>query len=54
LVPAEQSWALGAKAKLLNRSARVHSGRALLTNAIKLNPDTVEQGQYNYQLGYCA
>jgi tetratricopeptide (TPR) repeat protein len=54
LTAAERSWALGAKAQLLIDQHQFAPARTMLAEALKLNTDTVAQGQFNYQLGYCA
>jgi tetratricopeptide (TPR) repeat protein len=54
LSDAERSWALGQKALLLIDRKQFDDARKLLAEAIKLNSDPIEQGQFNYYLGYCA
>lgn len=54
LTDAERSWALDAKAGLLVDQKKFAEARTLLSDAMKLNNDPIEQGRFNYRLGYCA
>ena len=54
LTSAEKSWALAQKAELLIDQGEYEPANGLLTEAIRLSADPVEQGQFNYELGYCA
>jgi tetratricopeptide (TPR) repeat protein len=54
LTPAEKSWALGQKSHMLIDRKEFAKAHVLLADALKLSTDTVEEGQFNYWLGYCA
>jgi tetratricopeptide (TPR) repeat protein len=54
LTAAERSWALTQKANLLIEQRQFDAARKLLADALRLSSDPTEQGQLNYQLGYCA
>jgi tetratricopeptide (TPR) repeat protein len=50
----ERSWALSQKADLLIEERQFEAARRMLTDALKLSTDPVEEGQLNYQLGFCS
>jgi tetratricopeptide (TPR) repeat protein len=54
LTDAERAWALGQKAQLLIDQSKFVDARILLDDALKFASDSVEQGEVNYRLGYCA
>ena len=49
----ERAWAYGEKAHLLTDAGDFLKAKALLGEALRLDPDPTSQGQTNYQLGYC-
>ncbi|HTW95698.1 MAG TPA: tetratricopeptide repeat protein [Tepidisphaeraceae bacterium] len=53
LTGAERAWALAQRAGLLIDEERYAEARAMLADALKLATDPEEEGQFNYQLGYC-
>ena len=54
LSDSERAWALGEKSHLLADAGKFIEARALLTEALRLNPDPMAQGQLHYWLGYSA
>src|ERR1700733_1122260 len=54
LAASEKSWALAKKAGLLIDQKEFTQARQILTDALKVTTDTVEQGVLNGELGYCA
>jgi tetratricopeptide (TPR) repeat protein len=52
LSDSERAWALGEKSHILADSSKFIEARALLTEALRLNPDPTAQGQLHYWLGY--
>ena len=52
LSDSERAWALGEKSHILADGGKFIESRALLTEALKLNPDPMAQGQLHYWLGY--
>jgi tetratricopeptide (TPR) repeat protein len=54
LTDQERAWALGQRAGILIDQRKFAEARKLLNDALRLDSDPVNQGQYNYQLGYCA
>jgi tetratricopeptide (TPR) repeat protein len=53
LTDAERAWALGERADLLIDQDNYSDARSLLTSALKLTLDPVDEGRFNYQIGYC-
>jgi tetratricopeptide (TPR) repeat protein len=54
LTDVERAWALDQRAAVLIDRKQFVEARKLLANATRLDSDPVDQGTYNYQLGYCA
>lgn len=54
LTDIERAWALGQRAGILIDSRKFADARKLLADAARLDSDPVDQGTFNYQLGYCA
>ncbi len=54
LTDAERAWALDQKAGILIDRDKFGDARKLLADALLLDKDELDQGQFNYQLGYCA
>jgi tetratricopeptide (TPR) repeat protein len=54
ITDAERAWALDQRAGLLIDQGKFAEAKNLLAEAVKLDSDSVDQGQFNYQLGYCA
>jgi tetratricopeptide (TPR) repeat protein len=54
LTSAERSWALTQKANLLIDLREYAEARKILADALRLSSDPTDEGQLNYQLGYCA
>src|SRR4051812_25773429 len=52
LSDSERAWALGEKSHILADAGKFIESRGLLTEALKLNPDPMAQGQLHYWLGY--
>ena len=52
LSDSERAWALGEKSHLLADAGNFIEARALLGEALRLNPDPTAQGQLHYWLGY--
>jgi tetratricopeptide (TPR) repeat protein len=53
LTEAERGWALDQRAGILIDKGNFADARGLLADAIKLDNDPVDQGQFDFQLGYC-
>jgi tetratricopeptide (TPR) repeat protein len=51
---AERAWALQQRAAILIDQRKFAEARRLLNDALGLDTDPVNQGQFNFQLGYCA
>src|SRR5580704_7207137 len=54
LTDIERAWALGQRAGILIDSKKFTDARKLLADAARLDSDPVDQGTFNYQLGYCS
>lgn len=54
LTEVERAWALGQRAGVLIDSRKFADARKLLADATRLDSDPVDQGTFNYQLGYCS
>src|SRR5260370_480666 len=54
ITDSERSWALCEIAHLRIDRSNFNDARELLAAATKLTPDSVDQGQINFWLGYCA
>jgi tetratricopeptide (TPR) repeat protein len=54
LTDAERAWALGQRAGILIDNKKFADARKLLADAARLDSDPVDQGTFNYQLGYCS
>jgi tetratricopeptide (TPR) repeat protein len=54
LADAERAWALDQRAGILIDRKQFGDARKLLADAAKLDNDPVDQGTFNYQLGYCS
>jgi tetratricopeptide (TPR) repeat protein len=54
LTDAERAWALDQRAGILIDEKRFADARKLLGDAARLDKDPVNQGTFNYQLGYCS
>ncbi|MDP9173005.1 MAG: tetratricopeptide repeat protein [Planctomycetota bacterium] len=54
LTDAERAWALNQRAGVLIDQKQFVDAKKLLSDALRLDSDPVDQGQVNYQLGYCA
>jgi tetratricopeptide (TPR) repeat protein len=54
LTDAERAWALNQRAGILIEEKQFNDARKLLADALRLDADPVDQGTFNYQLGYCA
>jgi tetratricopeptide (TPR) repeat protein len=54
LTDVERAWALGQQAGILIDSRKFADARKLLADAARLDSDPVDQGTFNYQLGYCS
>ncbi|MGD0463225.1 MAG: tetratricopeptide repeat protein [Tepidisphaeraceae bacterium] len=54
LTDAERAWALDQRAGILIDEKRFADARKLLGDAARLDTDPVDQGTFNYQLGYCS
>jgi len=54
LTDAERAWALGEKAQILANRGSLIEARAILDQALRLDPDPVSQGVAHYHQGYCA
>lgn len=52
LSDSERAWALGEKSHMLADASKFIEARALLGEALRLNPDPMAQGQLHYWLGY--
>ena len=52
LSDSERAWALGEKSHILADASKFIEARALLGEALRLNPDPMAQGQLHYWLGY--
>lgn len=52
LSDSERAWALGEKSHILADANKFIEARALLGEALRLNPDPMAQGQLHYWLGY--
>jgi tetratricopeptide (TPR) repeat protein len=52
LSDSERAWALGEKSHMLADAGKFIEARALLGEALRLNPDPMAQGQLHYWLGY--
>jgi tetratricopeptide (TPR) repeat protein len=51
---AERAWALQQRAAILIDQRKFAEARRLLNDALGLDTDPINQGQFNFQLGYCA
>jgi tetratricopeptide (TPR) repeat protein len=54
LTDIERAWALGQRAGILIDARKFADARKLLADAARLDSDPVDQGTFNYQLGYCS
>jgi tetratricopeptide (TPR) repeat protein len=54
LTDAERAWALDQRAGILIDVKQFADARKLLADAARLDSDPVDQGTFNYQLGYCS
>jgi len=54
LTDIETAWALGQRAGILIDTKKFADARKLLADAARLDTDPVDQGTFNYQLGYCS
>jgi tetratricopeptide (TPR) repeat protein len=54
LTDAERAWALDQRAGILIDLKKFADARKLLADAARLDTDPVDQGTFNYQLGYCS
>ncbi len=54
LTDAERAWALDQRAGILIDIKRFADVRKLLADAARLDTDPLDQGTFNYQLGYCS
>ena len=54
LTDAERAWALDQRAGILIDEKNFAQAKKLLADSLRLNSDPVDQGQVNFQLGYCA
>jgi tetratricopeptide (TPR) repeat protein len=54
LTDAERAWALDQRAGILIDQKHFADARKLLADAARLDTDPVDQGTFNYQLGYCS
>ena len=54
LTDAERAWALDQRAGILIEEKNFIDAKKLLADALRLDTDPVDQGTFNYQLGYCA
>jgi len=54
LTDVERAWALDQRAGILIDLRQFVDARKLLADAAHLDSDPVDQGTFNYQLGYCA
>jgi tetratricopeptide (TPR) repeat protein len=54
LTDAESAWALDQRAGILIDRKQFADARKLLGDAARLDSDPVDQGTFNYQLGYCS
>jgi len=54
LTDAERAWALDQRSGILIDLKRFADARKLLADAARLDTDPVDQGTFNYQLGYCS
>ena len=54
LTDAERCWALGQRAQILADEGQFADSRILLSQALKLTADTLQEGEINYRLGYVA
>ncbi len=54
LTDVERAWALGQRAGILIDRRQFADARKLLADAARLDTDPVDQGTFNYQLGYCS
>jgi tetratricopeptide (TPR) repeat protein len=54
LTDIERAWALGQRAGILIDSRKFADARKILADAARLDTDPVDQGTFNYQLGYCS
>jgi tetratricopeptide (TPR) repeat protein len=54
LADAERAWALDQRAGILIDQKNFDDAHKLLADALRLDSDPVDQGTFNYQLGYCA
>jgi tetratricopeptide (TPR) repeat protein len=54
LTDAERAWALDQRAGILIDGKHFADARKLLADAARLDTDPVDQGTFNYQLGYCS
>jgi len=51
---AERAWGLGEKSQILADRGDFVAARALIADALRLDPDPLAQAQANYRMGYCA
>ena len=54
LADAERAWALQRKAQVLVGRGAFIDAKAVLNEALRLNPDPISQGEAHYRLGYCV
>jgi len=54
LTDTERAWALDQRAGVFIDEKKFAEAKGLLADALRLDSDPVDQGQFNYQLGYCA
>lgn len=54
LTDAERAWGLDQRAGILIDASQFTEAHKLLADALRLDSDPVDQGQFNYQLGFCA
>jgi tetratricopeptide (TPR) repeat protein len=50
----ERAWALGQRAGISIDRKQFADARKLLADAARLDSDPIDQGTFNYQLGYCS